>query len=311
MSLFSSVSSGRPESSQPSQRQEPDVEQRPEPTTVPGVPLQSEADISVVRQPDNAAENSVGPIGKRETNAEILTATMFLPDSVQGESTEIPSWKRILDLTIILFGLPIWLIVMIAVALWIKAVSFGPIFYRQQRVGHRGRKFMMLKFRTMKVDVETISHERYLEWLIKADSPMTKLDASGDPRIIRGGRILRAMGLDELPQLLNVLRGEMSLVGPRPCTLYEFPRYQEWQQERFNAPPGMTGYWQVHGKNKTTFTEMTQMDIAYARKMSLWLDLEIMLRTLPAVIGQLLEMHTHIVRRDNARKTVTHNTHTG
>jgi lipopolysaccharide/colanic/teichoic acid biosynthesis glycosyltransferase len=117
---------------------------------------------------------------------------------------------------------------------------------------------------------------------------MTKLD-SGDPRIIAGGRILRALGLDELPQLFNVLRGDMSLVGPRPCTPYEFQRYKDWQQERVNALPGLTGYWQVKGKNKTTFTEMVQMDIWYTRNLSPWLDLAIMVRTLPAIAVQLLE----------------------
>jgi lipopolysaccharide/colanic/teichoic acid biosynthesis glycosyltransferase len=124
---------------------------------------------------------------------------------------------------------------------------------------------------------------------MEANCPMTKLDASGDPRIIRGGRVLRATGLDELPQLFNVLRGEMSLVGPRPCTPHEFQRYQVWQQARVNVPPGLTGYWQVNGKNKTTFTEMIHMDIYYARNMSLWLDLWIMLRTPAALMEQLLE----------------------
>lgn len=178
---------------------------------------------------------------------------------------------------------------MICVTLLIKAVSPGPLFYRQERVGYRGRRFMMIKFRTMKVNVETRSHERHLEQLMQADCPMTKLDASGDPRIIRGGRILRATGLDELPQLFNVLRGEMSLVGPRPCTLHEFQRYQAWEQERLNAPPGLTGYWQVNGKNKTTFSEMINMDIFYARNMSVWLDLAIILKTFPAIIVQLFE----------------------
>ena len=148
---------------------------------------------------------------------------------------------------------------------------------------------MILKFRTMKVNVETQSHERHLEQLIHGDRPMTKLDASGDPRIIPGGRILRAMGLDELPQLFNVLRGEMSLVGPRPCTPHEFSRYQLWQHERVNAPPGLTGYWQVNGKNKTTFTEMINMDIFYTKNMSLWLDLTIMVKTFPAVLSQVME----------------------
>jgi lipopolysaccharide/colanic/teichoic acid biosynthesis glycosyltransferase len=202
---------------------------------------------------------------------------------------DIPSWKRIFDVTCIFLGLPFWLPVVILVTLWIKLASPGPILFRQERVGYRGRRFMLFKFRTMKVNVETQSHERHWERLIHANCPMTKLDASGDPRIIPGGHILRATGLDELPQLFNVLRGEMSLVGPRPCTPHEFARYQLWQRERLNAPPGMTGCWQVNGKNKTTFTEMINMDISYTKKMSLWLDLTIMLRTLPAVMAQVLE----------------------
>ena len=201
----------------------------------------------------------------------------------------VPSWKRILDITCILLTAPFWLPVVMILTLWIKLASPGPIFFRQERVGHRGRRFMILKFRTMKVNVETQSHERHLEQLIHGDRPMTKLDASGDPRIIPGGRILRAIGLDELPQLFNVLRGEMSLVGPRPCTPHEFSRYQRWQHERVNAPPGLTGYWQVNGKNKTTFTEMINMDIFYTKNMSLWLDLTIMVRTFPAVISQVME----------------------
>ena len=148
---------------------------------------------------------------------------------------------------------------------------------------------MLFKFRTMKVNVETESHERHLEQLINDNRPMTKLDAAGDPRIIRGGRLLRAAGLDELPQLLNVLSGEMSLVGPRPCTPSEFQRYQPWQKARVNAPPGLTGYWQVNGKNKTTFTEMINLDIFYAKNMSLWLDLAIIARTMPAIVAQLFE----------------------
>jgi lipopolysaccharide/colanic/teichoic acid biosynthesis glycosyltransferase len=178
---------------------------------------------------------------------------------------------------------------MILAALWIKLVSPGPIFFRQERVGYLGKRFTIFKFRTMKVNIETASHERHVEQLMRANSPMTKLDAAGDPRIIPGGRILRAMALDELPQLFNVLCGDMSLVGPRPCTPHEFERYEAWQQERLNVPPGLTGYWQVNGKNKTTFTEMINLDIYYVRNMSLWLDLIIILRTIPAIITQLIE----------------------
>ena len=309
ISLFSSDSSNRPESSSSNEEQGSDVKQRAEPAITAEVPLRAGTEVSIVSPSGDKTTDSDQPHGSGDTNTGISGSTKISSESVPGGTAEMPYWKRILDLTCILIGLPFWLVAMIAVALWIKTVSFGPIFYRQQRVGYLGRQFMMLKFRTMKVDVETISHERYLEWLIQADSPMTKLDVSGDPRIIRGGRVLRAIGLDELPQLLNVLRGEMSLVGPRPCTAYEFRRYQTWQQERFNAWPGMTGYWQVHGKNKTTFTEMTQMDIVYARKMSLRLDLDIMLRTLPAVLGQLLEAQAHILGKGTAEKTATHETH--
>ena len=204
-------------------------------------------------------------------------------------SSKVPSWKTILDITCILFSLPLWLPVVLFLALWIKLASPGPIFFRQERVGFREKRFMILKFRTMKVNVETQSHERHLEQLINSNAPMTKLDSAGDPRIIPGGRILRATGLDELPQLFNVLRGEMSLVGPRPCTPHEFKNYQGWQRERVNTPPGLTGYWQVNGKNKTTFTEMIEMDILYTKSRSLWLDLAIMLRTLPALMAQVVE----------------------
>jgi lipopolysaccharide/colanic/teichoic acid biosynthesis glycosyltransferase len=215
--------------------------------------------------------------------------THFGAGETTAVSAGIPSWKRLLDLTLILLTLPLWLPVVLVLTLWIKCVSPGPIFFRQERIGYRGKRFMILKFRTMKVNVETQTHERYLEQLMHANRPMTKLDASGDPRIIAGGRLLRAMGLDELPQLFNVFRGEMSLVGPRPCTPHEFSRYQLWQQERVNAAPGLTGYWQVNGKNKTTFTEMINMDIYYSKNMSMSLDLLIIVKTFPAILAQVIE----------------------
>jgi lipopolysaccharide/colanic/teichoic acid biosynthesis glycosyltransferase len=171
----------------------------------------------------------------------------------------------------------------------IKAVSPGPVFYRQARVGRDGRIFMIYKFRSMKVNAETRSHEAYLEELMREERPMTKLDATGDPRLIPLGRLLRASGLDELPQIFNVVRGEMSLVGPRPCTIEEFRRYEPWQQERVSVLPGLTGYWQVNGKNRTTFNRMIEMDIHYARHLSFGLDLSIMLKTLPVMVSEFLE----------------------
>jgi len=215
------------------------------------------------------------------------------PESALEISDVVPRWKRVLDITFILLSFPLWVPLMIFIALWIKIVAPGPIFFRQDRVGFRGSRFAANKFRTMKINVESQSHEQHLQRLISANVPMTKLDASGDPRIIRGGRILRATGLDELPQLFNVIRGEMSIVGPRPCTPREFDRYQPWQRARANALPGLTGYWQVNGRCKTTFTEMINMDIFYTKNMSLWLDLRIIAKTLPAVIEQITEARVH------------------
>ena len=215
-----------------------------------------------------------------------------------------PRWKRVLDLFSVLISSPAWVVLMIGIALWIKIASRGPVFYLQERIGFCGRPFMMFKFRTMNVNAETVSHERYLALLIQTDSPMTKLDASGDRRIIWGGRILRALGLDEIPQLINVLRGEMSLVGPRPCTPNEFQGYEIRQRARVNAPPGLTGLWQVNGKNRTTFSEMIDMDISYTKNMSLQLDLQILLRTVPAIASQVLEARLSRMTRCPADKTM-------
>ena len=152
------------------------------------------------------------------------------------------------------------------------------------------RKTLLIwKFRTMKVSAETQTHEHYFHELMRVDRPMTKLDTYGDPRLAPFGRFLRASGLDELPQIFNVLCGEMSLVGPRPCTPNEFAHYEPWQRERVNALPGLTGYWQVNGKNKTTFNEMIVMDLFYLENMSVLLDLKIILNTSAVIAGQLLE----------------------
>lgn len=199
----------------------------------------------------------------------------------------IPRWKRILDVTLVLLSLPLALPLMLCLAALIRAVSKGPVLFKQERVGHLGRCFMCLKFRTMFVGAEVSSHQDHLDQLISSDAPMVKLDGGGDSRIIPFGRVLRSSGLDEVPQLINVLRGEMSLVGPRPCLPYEYEKYQTWQKERFNSLPGLTGLWQVNGKNKTTFTEMMQLDIAYVRGKTLWLDLAIMLRTPVAILSQM------------------------
>lgn len=206
------------------------------------------------------------------------------------ENTGIPGWKRALDVTLILLALPFLLPLAALIILVIGRSSSGPVLFQQQRVGQRGGKFMCLKFRTMFCGAETVSHQGHLKDLMVSDAPMEKMDARGDSRIIPSGKLLRASGLDELPQLINVLKGEMSLVGPRPCLPYEAEQYQPWQHERFNAAPGLTGLWQVSGKNRTTFTKMMQLDIAYARNQNLWLDLKIIFLTIPALLVQMWDL---------------------
>jgi lipopolysaccharide/colanic/teichoic acid biosynthesis glycosyltransferase len=201
----------------------------------------------------------------------------------------IRGWKFALDITCILLALPIGLPPMILLLLVTRIASRGPIFYRQMRIGLGGKPFSIWKFRTMQVTAETYTHEHYFHQLMMVDCPMTKLDAYGDPRLAPFGRFLRASGLDKLPQIFNVLCGEMSLVGPRPCTPNEFAHYEPWQRERVSGLPGLTGYWQVNGKNKTTFNEMIVMDLFYLEKMSVLLDLKIMLKTGAVIARQLSE----------------------
>lgn len=224
-----------------------------------------------------------------EVPSAALEATALDSPGSDQRPMRIPGWKRALDLALIALTYPIWLPLMLVAMAAIKISSPGPIFYRQERVGFRGRPFMIFKFRSMKAHARTAWHELHFEWLMRGGAPMTKLDAD-DPRIIPWGRVMRATGLDELPQIFNVLRGEMSLVGPRPCTRLEFEKYEAWQRERVNAPPGLTGYWQVNGKNKTTFRQMIEMDLFYAKNASLRLDLWIMARTPAALVGQVQEL---------------------
>jgi lipopolysaccharide/colanic/teichoic acid biosynthesis glycosyltransferase len=205
------------------------------------------------------------------------------------EPSASPRWKRTLDITLIVLALPILLPVMICIALIIRFVSDGPILFRQERVGFMGKKFMCFKFRTMVAGIETASHQGHLANLMTSNKPMEKMDAKGDPRIIPCGVVLRCSGLDELPQIINILRGDMSLVGPRPCVPYEYDRYLPWQRERFKTVPGLTGLWQVSGKNNTTFEEMIHLDINYIKRKSLWLDIAIILKTVPALVIQMIE----------------------
>jgi len=201
----------------------------------------------------------------------------------------LPVWKRTLDVCVIVALSPALLFFGSFVAALVRLSSPGPVIFRQRRIGFQGREFTCLKFRTMRANAEADSHQSHTAHLIQAQAPLMKLDARHDPRLLPVGGFLRATGLDELPQLFNVLRGEMSIVGPRPCMPYEFELHKPWQRRRYNAVPGLTGLWQVSGKNRTTFDQMVQLDIKYGERLNLWLDLRIIAKTFPTLWKQCLE----------------------
>jgi exopolysaccharide biosynthesis polyprenyl glycosylphosphotransferase len=198
--------------------------------------------------------------------------------------------KRGSDLVIASLALlvlsPIWLLI----ALLIKLDSHGPVFYKQERVGMDGRVFLFYKFRTMRAGTDDTEHREFQRRYIKGqpesnqgddERPAYKLRA--DDRVTRLGRILRRTSLDELPQLFNVLRGDMSVVGPRPPIPYEVESYELWHRKRLDMKPGITGLWQVSGRNRLPFDEMVRMDLYYIENWSLLLDVKIVLQTLPVM----------------------------
>ena len=200
-----------------------------------------------------------------------------------------PWWKRTMDTVASLLGLILLLPLFLCIAIYIKTVSPGPILFKQKRVGRGGKLFDCYKFRTMKPNADSTMHQRYLEALIKgnnSDSQPKMIKLLGEPQIIPFGNVLRESGLDELPQLFNVLLGDMSLIGPRPPIPYEVKEYKTWYRDRFDVLPGITGLWQVSGKNRLTFNEMMRLDIAYARNVTLLGDLKIILLTPYAVFAQ-------------------------
>jgi len=196
------------------------------------------------------------------------------------------------DVSLSLAAMPALALLTLISGLIVSLASPGPIFYWQERVGRGGRRFRCLKFRTMHVGADSAAHRDYCAGLIRSNAPMMKLDARGDARLIPGARLFRAAGLDELPQILNVLRGEMSIVGPRPCTVYEYERYLPWHRARCDAVPGLTGLWQVSGKNQTTFEEMVCLDLNYISNRSPGLDFRILVRTFGVVLRQVQDAGT-------------------
>ena len=200
--------------------------------------------------------------------------------------------KRAIDIGGSLFGLALFSPLFLVISALIKFTSEGPVFFRQRRIGRFGQEFWFLKFRTMYVNNDPDIHQQYVTKLITAprevevdgQKPLYKIGK--DPRVTRLGSFLRKTSFDELPQFINVLRGEMSLVGPRPPIPYEVACYRSWHRRRLlEVKPGITGLWQVYGRSRTTFDEMVRLDLRYVQQQSLWLDLKILLKTPVAVLS--------------------------
>jgi lipopolysaccharide/colanic/teichoic acid biosynthesis glycosyltransferase len=198
--------------------------------------------------------------------------------------------KRAMDICGSLLAITVFLPVFVIIALLVKLTSKGPILFCQKRVGQYGKEFCFYKFRTMYVDNDSQIHREYVAKLIAGGQDLGQVKGVykmvNDPRITLAGRFLRKTSLDELPQFVNVLMNDMSLVGPRPPLPYEYERYQTWHKRRvLELKPGLTGLWQVEGRSRTTFDEMVRMDLRYANIRSLWVDLKILLLTPAAMIS--------------------------
>jgi len=202
--------------------------------------------------------------------------------------------KRILDILVILLLLPLLCLVMLIVAVLIRLDSEGPVFYRQKRVGQDGVEFEMLKFRSMQINNDDSLHREAVKRYMNGDmlngdkgAVSTLYKLVDDPRITRVGRIIRKLSIDELPQFFNVLRGEMSVVGPRPPLPYEVEGYSLRDSLRLCGKPGITGYWQVYGRSRVTFEEMVEMDIGYLCQQSILQDVKLIILTIPvAALGR-------------------------
>lgn len=222
-------------------------------------------------------------------------AAQLYPDLFRQDRTRklLRSMKRAMDVFGSCAALILLSPVLAVISSLIKLTSRGPVLFKQERIGYRGVPFTFLKFRSMKCGNDPAIHQEYVKRFITGDLavPIDKgreavYKIQRDPRVTRIGRLLRKTSLDELPQLLNVLKGDMSLVGPRPPIRYELENYQPWHRRRvLEVKPGITGLWQVSGRSRTTFDEMVRLDLRYARAWSPWLDIKILLRTPRAIFS--------------------------
>lgn len=227
---------------------------------------------------------SASPLGLHDIGALQRRHAAVVHPPRRSLATEVAC--RTLDLVVAALGLVLLAPLMVFIALWIRLDSGGPAVFRQERRGKGMQTLVVNKFRTMHTDCDASEHMEFVQSLIAGDAQrhedMFKL--TGDTRITRVGRLLRKTSLDELPQLINVLLGSMSLVGPRPCLDYEVERYPDPAFGRFAVKPGITGLWQVSGRSELSFEEMIALDLEYARARSFWLNVRILLRTVPVVL---------------------------
>ncbi len=196
------------------------------------------------------------------------------------------SLKRLFDLIMSFAAVIIFSPLFIIIALLVKLTSKGPIIYSQIRVGKNGKQFKFFKFRTMIIEGEDdfARREKMLRFMKGYESNSTDMKITSDWRITKIGRLLRKTSLDEIPQLFNVIKGDMSLVGPRPCLVYEYENYDSWQKRRLNVLPGCTGIWQVIGRSSVSFKDSVVLDLYYVNNISPWMDLQLILKTLPVML---------------------------
>jgi lipopolysaccharide/colanic/teichoic acid biosynthesis glycosyltransferase len=272
--------------------------------------VRARVERALLRHPAAGPVSVTGRLFPEPAGAEAAPPSASAPSGVDGERIAVESLlypelgisgrarrqadalKRAVDIAGSLALLAALAPVALLIAGLVRATSRGPALFRQVRVGYRGRPFTMLKFRTMREDADPAVHVDFVSRLIADGRSAVAANGSGlykltdDPRVTPLGRLLRKTSLDEVPQLWNVLRGEMSLVGPRPPLPYELERYAPWHRRRvLDARPGLTGLWQIRGRSRTTFDEMVRLDLRYARTRSFWTDLRILLATPRAVIS--------------------------
>lgn len=241
----------------------------------------------------------VFPERKNDQNQDHSPNMTFYPDLLQRNASRKFYFfmKRLIDIVGSLCGLVIICPLFVVIPLFIKLSSEGPVIFKQERVGLQGNRFTFLKYRSMYVNNDPMVHKEYVKKLIEdqKDGGADSQDSgtrrgvykiTTDPRMTPIGYLLRKSSLDELPQILNVLKGDMSLVGPRPPIPYELERYDVWHKRRIlEVKPGISGLWQVRGRSLTTFNEMVRLDLKYIRERSLWLDIKILLQTPWAVLS--------------------------